>query len=336
MRRVTSAVGRLSPPRVKPPLFARFGIRSLSQVRSDLGELVRGSLSGERFQFGVSSAGLVRPDLSLPAYAGRVPEDGLAPIFNLFDVVGGGRHYSQRVTRRTVMDFRGGRLSYDEHDGVDFVCPIGTPLCAAAAGTVVMIRDRWLRGGLTVAVDHGGGVVTQYTHCAEAILPLGERVERGQPVALSGASGYDLVQFFPWVPPHVHFMLWIDGRPVDPYGGRWQGGAPVPAGESEPIPDVSEIDEAALRSLISSCLDDRIRQELASADGATAAALAEDALHHDRYAWPRDSWDTSVRPPRTGPPDVAISLPLPGDTYRGAYFADTLFTRPRLTSAANV
>jgi murein DD-endopeptidase MepM/ murein hydrolase activator NlpD len=195
----------------------RFGIRSIAQVRSDLGEVVRDGLKGRRFQFDVRSAGLLRPRLSLPAYLGVMPEDGLAPVFNLFDRVGGGRRFTQRVSRSTLRDFRGGRLSYDEHDGTDLVCPIGTPIAAAAPGVVVMVRDRWLRGGLTVAVDHGHGVITQYTHCSRAVREPGEVVRRGDVVALSGAAGYDMVQFFPWIPPHVHFMVYVDGMPVDPF-----------------------------------------------------------------------------------------------------------------------
>src|SRR5438552_2062169 len=161
-----------------PPIPDRFGVRSPSQVARDLAEVARGAWHG-RFQFDVSSAGLLRPDLSLPAYAGLIPADGRAPIFNLFDRVGGGRRYTQRVSRSTARDFRGGRLSYDEHDGTDFVCPIGTPLVAAAPGIVVMIRDRWLRGGLTIAVDHGHGVVTQSPRSSPRSSRTRSRTTRG-------------------------------------------------------------------------------------------------------------------------------------------------------------
>ena len=110
----------------------------------------------------------------MPAYRGLVPEDGRAPIFNLFDRVGGGWSFTQRVTRRAVRDYRGGRLSYDEHDGTDFVCPVGTPLVAAAPGQVVLIRDRWLRGGLTIAVDHGENLdLSDHADWAEASLLQG-------------------------------------------------------------------------------------------------------------------------------------------------------------------
>ena len=66
-----------------------------------------------------------------------------------------------------------------------------------------MTRDNWLRGGLTLCIDHGEGVVTQYTHLTSVICEPGQRVERGERIALSGVSGLDMTQFFPWVPPHV-------------------------------------------------------------------------------------------------------------------------------------
>jgi len=125
-----------------PPVADRFGIRSLAQVRRDLTTVLRQGFGGGQFQLDLRSLGHVRPGLSLPAHAGFVPADRRTPIMNLFDRVGGGKHYSQRVSKQTCRDFRGGRLTYDEHDGVDFVCPVGTPLCAAAPGRVVLIRDR--------------------------------------------------------------------------------------------------------------------------------------------------------------------------------------------------
>jgi murein DD-endopeptidase MepM/ murein hydrolase activator NlpD len=335
-------------PRPLPPLADRFGIRSPTQLARDFGEVLLGVLDRSRFQFDLRSVGLLRPDLSLPAYVELVPEDGLAPIYNLFDRVGGGTWYSQRVSRTRARDFRGGRLSYDEHDGTDFVCPIGTPLCAAAPGTVVMIRDRWLRGGLTLAIDHGEGVVTQYTHCAQPLVPVGEAVVRGQPIALSGAAGIDLVQFFPWVPPHIHFMVYVDGCPVDPFvapgdrprPGTWaHGNTPEPSG---PLPDdrtrpsPSPVDEERLLDVAAACHDEHIAAEIerCASSPPRLAALLEDALAHDAWAWPPSHRGRTVRPDST--PDrlvrassIRITLPLPGEAYRGVSLADTWFTRPR-------
>ena len=335
-----------------PPLPDRFGIRSPAQIARDLGEVARGSFGRGRFQFDVRSAGLLRPDLSLAAYAGFVPSDGRAPIFNLFDRVGGGVRYTQRVSRRTARDFRGGRLSYDEHDGTDLVCPIGTPLVAAAPGTVVMIRDRWLRGGLTLAVDHGHGIVTQYTHCAKAIAALGAVVKRGEPIAISGAAGFDMVQFFPWIPPHVHFMVYVDGAPVDPFlaqgearrPGIWLDPAdPAPSGprpEDPESPMLSAVDDDAIAHATERCTDARIRGELSAIVAAfppgsaivkaCLAALLEDALAHDSWAWPSGDRIGGVRAPSdpARASKIAITVPLPADAYTGIRFSDAPWTAP--------
>jgi murein DD-endopeptidase MepM/ murein hydrolase activator NlpD len=323
----------------------RFGIRSARQLAHDLGFAVRGMSARQGFQVGVSTLGFARPDLSLPAYAGLVPVDGLAPVYHLYDRTTGGARYSQRVTRLTARDFRGGRLSYDDHDGVDFVCPVGTPLCAAAPGMVVAIRDRWLRGGLTVFVDHGHGVVTQYTHCTAASRAVGERVARGQEVARSGVSGLDLTISFPWVPPHVHFSVWVAGQVVDPF--RSPGEPERPAlwahgNDPRPAPSVlgdafsrpSPVDEASLDALCESCRDPEIRAELARAasERSTCAAIVEDALHHERQAFPPSLLGRSVRPLGTSESAEALALrltlPLPATDYAGIRFADAPWTRP--------
>lgn len=326
-----------------PPLPERFGVRSAVQVRRDVAEMLRTGLRRQRFQFGPSSLGLLRPELSLPAYAGLVPGDRLAPVYNLFDRTGGGQHYSQRVTRRQQRDFRGGRLSYDEHDGVDFVCPIGTPLCAAAPGVVVMIRDRWLRGGLTVAVDHGAGVLTQYTHCSRAVAAEGQVVRRGEPVALSGAAGADLVNFFPWVPPHVHFLVSVDGRAVDPFPIAGEGGRPglwLDPGDPRPSgplahdpaePEPSAVDLGALRQIAARCTDPYVQRELAHRAHAPGlqAALLEDALAHDAWAFPADCHGRWVRPgPDPAAAAIRLTLPLPVEQYDGLRFADLPTTAP--------
>jgi murein DD-endopeptidase MepM/ murein hydrolase activator NlpD len=156
-----SAFRALDRTRGRAPLLDQFGVRSGQQVLRDVGTMLRILGTGRRSVLGLSTAGFFRPDLSLPAYAGFLPKDGLSPIYNFFDRTGGGRDFGPVVTRKTCRDYRGGRLTYDEHDGTDFVCPPGTPLAAAAPGVVVAVRDRFLRGGLTACVDHGAGVVTQ-------------------------------------------------------------------------------------------------------------------------------------------------------------------------------
>ena len=329
----------------RPPLGERFGIRSAAQAKADYAELLRNFRIGH-FRPGLSSAGLLRPGLSFPALAGLIPADGVAPIFNFFDRTVAGLDFSYMVSRKLCRDWRGGRLTYDGHDGTDFVIPIGTPLAAAAAGTVVMIHDRWLRGGITVALDHGHGLVTQYTHCTRALRSIGERVRRGETVALSGTTGVDMTHFFPWVPSHVHFMAWYNGRPVDPYvapgeaphAGVWRDGnepstaAPDP---DEEIPDPGPVDGQALEDAIAHCADARISQKCDERAGwlPGLAAFVEDALHHDRWAWPARFANVTVRPAPSEAESreavkIGLTLPLPHQDYRGARAADSRWTRP--------
>lgn len=294
------------------------------------------------YAFGASTLGFARPDLALPAYAGLVPDDGLAPIYHFFDRASGGHAFRGKVTRTTARDYRGGRLTYDEHDGTDFVCPAGTTAVAAAPGVLVAVRDRFLRGGLTASVDHGG-VITQYTHLAKVTAGVGQALERGEPLGLTGHSGFDMAVGFPWVPPHLHFMVWVLGQPVDPFlsgeedehAGSWlfrndprsvEGRV-----EGDPAPlslDDIEVCAPALEEALRLCLDPEIAAEIGGAmHPATRLALLEDSLHHDRAAWPDAARSLDLRPSgaRTR---ARLSLPLSPAVYRGAKVADVPWTRP--------
>lgn len=96
------------------------------------------------------------------------------------------------------------------HRGVDFSAPAGTPVRAAAAGTVR--RAGWNGDyGRHVEIDHGGGFVSAYSHL-RAIpreLRTGSQVARGQLVGWVGQSGLA-------TGPHLHFALFQDGRYVNP------------------------------------------------------------------------------------------------------------------------
>ncbi|MFW5878917.1 MAG: M23 family metallopeptidase [Myxococcota bacterium] len=331
-------------PHPLPPVPDLFGIRSREQLARDLKLLAPKVLrAGGEGGLGLSTLGLFRPELSFPAHAGLIPRSGVAPIFNLFDRFAGGLRYRYTATRRRCRDFRGGRLSYDEHDGTDLVCPPGIPVVAAAPGILVHVRERFIRGGLTAMVDHGNGVVTQYSHLSKMLAEVGSPLRRDQPLALSGISSVDMVAGFPCVPPHVHFMVWVRGRPVDPFVGRrekpragtWLHGnepetsPPLPDDPEPPRPEELCIEERVLDELLELCVDPDLREEIEQAPTTAArAALVEDCMHHDRDGFRTGSLAVNLRA-GCRPGEVRLTVPLPSSEYRGAAPADSPFTRPR-------
>jgi len=96
------------------------------------------------------------------------------------------------------------------HEGIDIGVGSGTPVHAAAAGTVVYAG--WMSGyGNIVVLDHGNGLSTAYAHNTSLIVGLGARVGKGFVIALSGSTGHS-------TGPHVHFEVRVNGAPVDPLG----------------------------------------------------------------------------------------------------------------------
>ena len=178
---------------------------------------------------------LLRPDLSLPAYLGIPPRWPLAPVYAYFDRTSRRRAYPMVFAVTECRDWRGTQRTYDKHTGTDFVLPIGTPIVAPARGRVLKV-DWEPVGGHFLWLDHGGGYATTYHHLSKVQVSEGALVERGEHIARSGASGAAIEQFWPLVPPHLHFSLLVDGVPIDPYAcetdpetpGFWDGGSPVP------------------------------------------------------------------------------------------------------------
>lgn len=94
------------------------------------------------------------------------------------------------------------------HDGMDFSCDIGTPVYATADGVVK--NARWERGyGYIVTIDHGYGYETRYAHLKSFNVKRGQKVVRGETIALSGNTGRSSG-------PHVHYEVLQRGRPVNP------------------------------------------------------------------------------------------------------------------------
>lgn len=94
------------------------------------------------------------------------------------------------------------------HEGMDISAPRGTPIFAAARGTVV--RAGALPGyGDMVEIDHGHGYVTRYGHVSKLLVRRGQRVERGDAIAQVGSSGTA-------TSPHLHYEVLVDGVPRNP------------------------------------------------------------------------------------------------------------------------
>lgn len=99
--------------------------------------------------------------------------------------------------------------SYHKGIDVDGFGSWGTPIGAAASGTVVLAAwDDWGLG-YHVIVDHGNGFRTTYAHLSEIWVAQGQWVNQGDAVGALGSTGYS-------TGPHLHFELWSGGIPVDP------------------------------------------------------------------------------------------------------------------------
>jgi murein DD-endopeptidase MepM/ murein hydrolase activator NlpD len=96
------------------------------------------------------------------------------------------------------------------HEGVDIAVPTGTPIRAAAAGTVAIAG--WVSGyGNYTCINHGGGVSTCYGHQEAFAVSAGQSVTQGEVIGYSDCTGHCFG-------PHVHFEVRINGAPVDPMG----------------------------------------------------------------------------------------------------------------------
>jgi len=104
----------------------------------------------------------------------------------------------------SVYGRRWGRL----HAGIDLAAGSGSPIRAAAAGTV---SSAGTEGGYgrTVRVVHPDGTMTVYAHMSQLLVSTGQRVEAGEQIGQEGSTGRSTGS-------HLHFEVRVDGAPVDP------------------------------------------------------------------------------------------------------------------------
>lgn len=94
------------------------------------------------------------------------------------------------------------------HKGADWACSVGTTVYASCGGTVIQAS---YNGGFgnNVVISHPDGRMTRYAHNSKLLVKVGQVVEQGEPIALSGNTGRS-------TGPHVHFELYINGVAVNP------------------------------------------------------------------------------------------------------------------------
>lgn len=113
-------------------------------------------------------------------------------------------------TRFGVKRVVNGRLLTDYfHSGLDFAAPAGTPIHAAAPGTVLVARTGWRLHGNVVCIDHGRGVVSISIHMTKVNVKEGDEVEAGQVIGTVGNTGRASG-------PHLHYGIYVNNVASNP------------------------------------------------------------------------------------------------------------------------
>ncbi|OSM96084.1 MULTISPECIES: murein DD-endopeptidase MepM [Lonsdalea] len=94
------------------------------------------------------------------------------------------------------------------HRGVDFALPVGTPVLAIGDGEVVVAKRDGAAGNY-IALRHGRQYTTRYMHLSRLLVKPGQKVKRGDRIALSGNTGRS-------TGPHLHYEVWINQQAVNP------------------------------------------------------------------------------------------------------------------------
>jgi murein DD-endopeptidase MepM/ murein hydrolase activator NlpD len=95
------------------------------------------------------------------------------------------------------------------HQGVDYTVAEGSSIFATADGVVREISDKNSTLGKTIIIDHQNGYKTSYSHLMSVLVRKGQKVQRGDVIALSGNSGLSLA-------PHLHYEVRYNDLRVDP------------------------------------------------------------------------------------------------------------------------
>jgi hypothetical protein len=112
------------------------------------------------------------------------------------------------------------------HEGLDIVANVGTDVYATGDGVVSYVGKRGGYGNV-VEIDHGFGYSTLYGHLSKPLVGSGEKVKRGQVIALSGNTGLSTA-------PHLHYEVRKNGVHVDPAEYFFDTNAPCSLYKDQP------------------------------------------------------------------------------------------------------
>lgn len=316
-------------------LIEALGVLPLSNTLREAKIAVLGDGVTPKSRFGLSSLRQFQPWLSIPLWRGQKPAGRRVPVTNLFNYLQPPPElgWSVRVTR--VRDFRGGTNTYDSHNGTDLAIPPGTRVLAAAEGRVLRVSSEYHRGGRKVFLDHGRGLVTTYNHLSRPLVSVGQAVRRGELIALSGYSGLDALVGFPWVPPHVHMNVWLNGRNVDPFvpeganepslWRRHNDPVPTPPGEADSREaEPTRWHPAALGRALEACVHPDARAEIEAQHGLDAkhgAAMFQLAYFPTRFDQTRLGAGFCLYA-EEHPREPRLDLPFSHEDYDGVMFPD--------------
>ena len=136
-----------------------------------------------------------------------IPQDNIPYCQDLsWPLRGYGREHITSYFSRARQNPVTGRM--EEHGGVDIGAPSGTPIFAAADGTVTISALQSSYGNY-VEITHGNGIKTRYAHMSRRGCSRGDTVYAGEVIGYVGSTGNS-------TGPHLHFEVWINGKRYDP------------------------------------------------------------------------------------------------------------------------
>lgn len=115
-----------------------------------------------------------------------------------------------------MLSSRFGIRSRDNHKGLDIANSIGTPIMAAASGTVTYAQYNNGGYGNLVIISHGNGVQTYYGHCSKLFVTAGQTVSQGEVISAMGSTGQS-------TGPHLHFEIRLNGTAQNPQNYIYKG-----------------------------------------------------------------------------------------------------------------